>query len=128
MDNSLKILYWLPRGICIAAILFVSMFAFDVFGSGLSLVQQIKDFLIHMIPSFVLLIVLLIAWKKEMLGGIIFCLIGLSITPFVFMMNFRMNQSIWMSLGVISTVTLPFVLVGILFIVGHLKNKRVSHS
>lgn len=127
MKTSLKILYWLPRGICIAAILFVSLFALDAFEPGLSLLQQIKDFLIHLIPSFVLLAVLLIAWKREMLGGIVFCIIGLGLSPFVFMLNYRMNHSVWVSLSVIAVITLPFVFVGVLFIVGHIKKQRLSH-
>ncbi|TLX74987.1 hypothetical protein E9993_11385 [Labilibacter sediminis] len=126
MKKSLKILYWLPRCICIAAILFISLFALDVFASGQGFWIQIRDFIIHLIPSFVLLIVLLIAWKWEFAGGVIFCLLGLGLTPFVFMLNYRMNNSIWMSLSIISMITLPFVLVGVLFIVGHFKKQKLS--
>jgi urea transporter len=30
-----------------------------------------------------------------------------------------MNESVWMSLGIIMTITVPFILVGTLFIVSH---------
>ena len=73
----------------------------------------------HLIPSFILTALLLVAWKWEYVGGIIFTIIGLGLSPLVFNHNYNMNHSIWMSLGIIFTITIPFVLVGVLFIVGH---------
>jgi hypothetical protein len=124
MKISLKVLHWLPRVICILAILFVSMFALDAFSPNLTIWQQIGAFIIHLIPSFILLIVLLIAWKWERVGGILFIIIGLGLSPFVFFHNYRMNHSIWMSLVIISVITLPFVIVGILFLISHYRKKK----
>lgn len=124
MKISLKVLHWLPRVICILAILFVSMFALDAFSPNLTIWQQIGAFIIHLIPSFILLMVLLIAWKWEFVGGIIFIVIGLGLSPFVFFHNYRMNQSIWMSIVIISVITLPFVIVGILFLISHYRKKK----
>ena len=126
MPKSIKISHWLPRALCILAILFVSMFALDAFSPELSFWQQIMAFLIHLIPSFILLALLILAWKKEFIGGIIFTIIGLGLTPVIFSHNYRMNHSVVMSLGVILTITIPFVLVGILFIVSHFKKKNVQ--
>ena len=81
----------------------------------------------HLIPSFGLIILLIVAWKWELIGGIIFALIGLGFSPFIFIHNYRMNQSVWMSLSVILMITVPFIIVGILFILSHrMKNKNVS--
>lgn len=66
MKKSTKVLYWSPRVLAILAILFVSLFALDAFHPGKPLTQQLADFLIHLIPSFVLLTVLLLAWKREL--------------------------------------------------------------
>lgn len=118
-----KILYWSPRILCIIAILFVSLFALDAFEPSLTIWQQIKAFLIHLVPSFILLGFLFIAWKWEYLGGIIFTIIGLGLTPLIFIKNYQMNHSIWMSLGIILVITIPFVIVGILFIVNHFQNQ-----
>jgi hypothetical protein len=119
------ILFWLPRIICILAILFVSLFALDAFQPNLSIWQQIGAFLMHLIPSFILTALLLIAWKWEYVGGIVFIIIGLGLSPMVFMHNYNMNHSIWMSLGIISSITLPFIVVGVLFIRSQLyKNKH----
>jgi len=128
MTSTIKVLHWLPRILGILAILFISMFALDAFEEGLSFWQQVLGFLMHLIPSFVLLAILLIAWKWEKIGGIIFLIIGIVMSPFVFMMNYRNNESIWMSLGIIAIITLPFVVVGILFIVSHFKKNKIASS
>ncbi|MEI6696926.1 MAG: hypothetical protein WCO13_12765 [Bacteroidota bacterium] len=129
MNKTLSILHWTPRIICMLAILFVSMFALDAFESGLSIWQQIGGFLIHLIPSFVLLTFLIISWKWEYVGGIIFAIIGLGLSPFVFMLNYRMNHSILQSLFIILVITIPFFVVGILFILSHfIKKKNIQIS
>lgn len=124
MKKSTRVFHWLPRIICILAILFVSLFALDAFAPGLTIWQQIGAFLIHLIPSFILLALLIIAWKWELIGGIIFTIIGLGMSPFVFVHNYKMNSSIGMSLGIILTITIPFVVVGVLFIVSHFLKKK----
>ena len=128
MKVSLKLVHWTPRIICILAILFVSIFAFDAFNSEKTIWQQIGDFLIHLIPSFVLTILLIIAWKREFIGGIIFILIGLVFSPFIFVHNYNMNQSVWMSLMIILMITMPFVIAGILFIVSYKMRKKKPSS
>lgn len=125
MSTTIKIFHWLPRIISILAILFVSLFALDAFEPGLTFWQQIGAFLIHLIPSFILLAILVVAWKWENIGGIIFIVIGLALSPFVFNMNYKMNHSIWMSLGIILMITIPFVVVGILFLVSYNKKKKL---
>ncbi|NER09636.1 hypothetical protein SAMN06265375_101850 [Muriicola jejuensis] len=116
MKKKRKILYWSPRVLGILAILFISIFALDAFEPGLTLWQQLGAFLIHLIPSFVLLLLLLIAWKREMLGGILFFILGLVLSPVVFTLNYNMNHSVWMSLGIIGVITIPFVITGALFV------------
>ena len=128
MNISVKTWYWLPRILCILAIAFVSLFALDAFSSELSLWQQIGAFLMHLIPSFILLALLILAWKKELIGGIIFMLLGLGLSPVVFSHNYRMNHSIFMSLGIILTITIPFVIVGLLFLISHFKRKKLKNS
>lgn len=121
---SMRILFWLPRFICILAILFISMFALDAFEPGLSVWEQIAHFFMHLIPSFILTALLLVAWKRELIGGIGFALIGIGFSPLVFMHNYEMNQSIGMSLGIIGMITFPFIIVGGLFILSHFKRQR----
>jgi hypothetical protein len=119
-----RVVYWAPRVLGILAILFISLFALDAFGSGLSIWQQIGGFLIHMIPSFALATLLFYAWRHEKWGGILFLLIGLIFTPIIFNWNYRMNNSVWISLSIIGMITLPFVVVGVLFLWHHLIQKK----
>jgi hypothetical protein len=85
--------------------------------------QQIGAFIMHLIPSSTLLVFLLIAWKWELNGGIIIIILGLGFSPIIFLHNYKMNHSIWMTLGIILTITIPFVIVGVLFILSHIKSR-----
>lgn len=102
---------------------FISLFALDAFGQDKPLIDEVKDYLIHLIPCFILLLVLIIAWKRERLGGIIFAVLGLGLSPYVFIMNYRNNDSIATSLGVIALITLPLFLIGLLFLWSHAHKK-----
>jgi len=124
MKKSIKIIHWTPRFLCILAILFISIFSLDAFGHGKPFWNQIGDFLMHLIPSFILAGILLLAWKKEIIGGVIFILIGAIATPWVYSHNFAMNQSVGQTIGIVMTLTAPFVLVGVLFIIGHYMKKK----
>lgn len=124
MKTSVRILHWAPRIICILAIMFISMFAADAFTPELTFSQQIGDFFIHLIPSFILLGILIISWKWELIGGVVFTAIGIVLSPFIFKLNYNMNHSVSMSLGIIFLITFPFVVVGILFIISHFAKKK----
>ena len=124
MKKSIQVIHWLPRAICIMAILFISLFAVDAFAPNLTIWQQLGAFIIHLIPSFILLGLLIAAWRWEYVGVIIFIVIGLGLSPYIFMHNYDMNNSIGMSIGVIMAITFPFVVVGILFVISHFVKKK----
>lgn len=110
-----RYLIWIPRIIAGLFIIFISLFALDSFSETHSLFQSIIAFLIHLIPSYILLIALLIAWKHARIGGIIF--LGLGILFIVWM---GINKH-WVNILVLNT---PFFLIGILFLVcGIFQNK-----
>lgn len=126
MTPKTKILHYLPRILCITAILFTGIFALDAFEAGKSLSEQITVFFIQLIPSFILLVLLIIAWKYELTGGIIFCILALVFTPVIFNKNYDMNNSFWLSIGIVSSITIPFLIVGILFISSYFQKKKQS--
>jgi len=129
MNNSKDFYFWLPRVICIAAILFVSMFALDSFGPGLTIWQQIGGFLIHLIPSYVLIALLLVAWKWEYVGGILYIVLGLMFSVFIFNINFVRNQfSFGQSLFNAAIIAFPFVIAGFLFIVSYKRKKKAGQQ
>jgi hypothetical protein len=125
--NTAKLLHWLPRIICIAAILFISLFALDAFTPGAPIWQQIGGFLMHLAPSFILAIILAIAWKRELAGGILFTAIGVIMTPFIFNINHDRNQfSIEQSIGIVLMITFPFIVVGVLFIMSYYRSRKTA--
>ena len=110
-----QIVYWTPRVLAILFILFVSMFALDVFSEGYGLFKLIGALLIHLIPTFLLIPTLIISWKWGKIGGIIFVLLGILFIPMVKMREF----SVYLVFAGI-----PF-LIGILFIIdSSLKKKQ----
>ena len=120
-------LYWTPRVLGIAAILFISIFALDAFEEGRSLWENLLAFLMHLIPSFVLILLLVIAWNRELIGGIIFTAIGAIMSPVIFSHNYAMNQSVGLSLLIVLMITFPFIVIGVLFILNHYRNKKLQH-
>jgi hypothetical protein len=126
MKKYLRTFHWFPRILCIVAILFISLFALDAATPGMTIWQQFGAYFIHLIPSFILLVLLLIAWKWEYVGGIIFVLIGLGMSPLIFMTNYKHNQNIAASIGIILMITFPFIVTGILFIISHFMKKKAA--
>jgi len=74
----------------------------------------------HNIPSLILLAVLIISWKYEIFGGIVFILAGLF---YIFLLLFR-AQFEWYMLSWIIIVAGPAFLIGILFIIGWVKKNK----
>jgi hypothetical protein len=104
-------LFWIPRVLAILFILFVSVFAFDAFTGEAPFIQELGRFVLQLIPtSFVLIIALIISWRKPLIGGIIFILLGL-----VFTFLFRTYQALPNFL----LVSFPVIVIGALFIIFH---------
>jgi hypothetical protein len=118
--RSASTIRWAARILGILAIAFISLFALDVFSEGVGLGQKVVAFLLHMIPSFVLLIALIIAWKHELGGGILIVLIGLAASVFVYSLNAGRSHSASTGLRAAAMIGAPFVLAGLLFIISHL--------
>lgn len=131
METSERVFHWLPRVICIIAILFISMFAIDSFAPGYTIWQQLGAFFIHLIPTFILTALLIVAWKWEYIGGIIFMIIGLGFSPSIFIHNYYRTNSVSIGISNMIMITFPFILVGILFVVSHFlkkKNLKATHN
>jgi len=78
MENKVgKVIYWTPRVLSIIFIAFLALFSLDVFDMGLGFWGTLVGLFMHNIPVFVLIAVLVISWKREIVGGIAFILAGL---------------------------------------------------
>ncbi len=107
-----RILYWTPRFLAIMFILIISLFSFDVFFEGYGFLETIGALLIHLVPTFLLIAVLLIAWRWPLAGGIIF--VGLGLFFIIVMQSPRFISEI--------IITGPLFVIGILFILNKTMN------
>jgi hypothetical protein len=119
---------WTPRILCILAILFVSMFALDSFDPRFTPWQQIQAFLIHLIPTYILILFLVVSWKWELIGGLMLIILALGFTPFIYTHNYQMNHSVLMSFSIVLMINFPFILTGGLFVLSHFLKKKNNVS
>jgi hypothetical protein len=73
-----KFLYWTPRILTIIFILFLGLFALDSFEGDQSMIKKLGGFFIHLVPNFVLILILVVAWKNEWVGTLAFALVGIA--------------------------------------------------
>jgi hypothetical protein len=123
MDKKItKFIYWTPRILGIIFVLFLMMFSLDVFEPGLTIWQIIVALFMHNLPTLFLLIILIISWKHEIVGGIVFILAGL-----LYILMLAMNPNFeWYMLYWAVTIAGPAFLVGILFFINWFKKKKIS--
>ena len=74
---SKRALFWTPRALSIAYIVFLSLFALDVFSEGNGFRTTILALIIHLIPALVLLAGLILAWRWEWIGAALYAAAGL---------------------------------------------------
>ena len=67
-----KIIHWAPRVAAILIILFITLFSFDVFEMEASLLEKLGGFLMHNIPSIGMIVLLIFAWKRPVVGFVAF--------------------------------------------------------
>lgn len=116
MNAMKKVLFWLPRLLTIAFILFVSLFALDSFSDDKAFWQQIADFGMHLLPSILLTVVLVIAWKWEWFGTLVYFLLAL----IYIYLTWGKGQLSW-----ILFISGPLVLISILFLINWVVKKNV---
>jgi hypothetical protein len=71
-SRSGKLLQWSPRILGILVCLFLGLFSLDAFGPGKTFAQAIADFAIHLAPALILLAVVVVAWRWEWVGALVF--------------------------------------------------------
>lgn len=78
-----KIIYWAPRIAAIVIIFFISLFSLDVFEMGGTFLEKLGGFLIHSLPSIFMIVFLVFAWRRPVIGFIGFLLAGIIFLRFV---------------------------------------------
>lgn len=110
-------LYWTPRILGICMILFLALFSLDVIGMSDDPLQVALGMLVHNIPSILLIVLLLVSWKWELVGGIIYPLLGLSYSLF--------NPSEHWTAHLL--IAGPLILIGLFFLLNWKSNRRMTH-
>lgn len=116
MAKIKQILTWLPRILGILLILFISVFALDVFGEDYNLKETAIALIMHLIPSLILILVLFISWKKPLYGGTIYLILSCAYLGLVWKRT--------PSIPVLFIISGPLLVLGILFIVQKLLLKK----
>lgn len=97
-----QLLYWLPRVLSILFALFISIFALDVFGEGYTFGETLVALFMHLVPTFIIVVTILIAWRWERVGAALF--FALALTYFI------MADGRWLILPI------PLIIVSLLFL------------
>ena len=119
-----KLVYWAPRILGILFVLFLMLFSLDVFQEGLSPGEIALGLLMHNIPALLLLGILIISWRREMVGAVVFTLAGL----FYAVMLLRESDFEWYMLSWIATISGPAWLVGALFFLNWNKKQKLHQQ
>jgi hypothetical protein len=116
-----KFIYWAPRILGIIFVLFLMLFSLDVFQPGLTIWQIATGLFIHNIPALFLLIILIISWRREIVGGVIFILAGFL---YIFLLA-RSPEFEWFMLTWAITISGPAFATGILFLINWRGEKHI---
>lgn len=99
---------WIPGILAVAYIGFLALFALDVFSEYDNWQETFIALFMHLIPNFILLIALAIAWRWKLIGGFLFLV--LAVISMIFFNTYEHIISF-------SIVSLPIFVIGVLFIV-----------
>jgi hypothetical protein len=115
--STALILFWTPRILTILFALFLSIFALDVFGEGAGLWRTLLALFMHLIPTFLIIIFLVLAWRWEWIGAVVYIIFGFL---YIFMAFGRFPLSVYF------TISGPLFLVGILFLLNWIFRDKVE--
>ena len=117
----LWLLYWTPRVLCILYAAFISIFAADVFGGGAGFWRTAVALLIHLIPTFLLIAVLVVSWRREWIGGVLFIALA------ALWVTWAWNKPFFGWVPLLS-IAGPLVVTGVLFLLNWRYRKELRPS
>jgi hypothetical protein len=106
-----RVLFLIPRVLCIVFAVFLSLFALDVFSEGYGFGETILALLIHLVPTSLVVIALVVAWRWAGAGAILFIALAL-----VYLVMSRGEG--WIISG-------PLFLIGVLFLFNWIYRARL---
>jgi len=106
---------WVPRVLTLCFACFLALFAVDVVGDGLGVWQTLGVVALHLIPAAIVLVVLAVAWHRELAGAIAYFTLALG---YLLVAGGRVH---WSAIAVISG---SLALLGTLFLIAWLSRPR----
>lgn len=107
-----RFLFWSPRVLCILFAMFLSIFVLDVFTQGYGFVETVRALLIHLIPTYIVIFSLAVAWRWEWVGAVLFFACGI-------MYLVASNGEGWI-------ISVPAFVLGILFLLNWIYRARLK--
>lgn len=114
--NTFKFI-WIPRVLIIAFIAFFSLFSLDAFTGDALILEKLAGFLIHMLPSFVMILFLVLTWNRPVAAGVMFIILGVVFT--FFFNTYKQVSSFF-------TISLIPILTGLMFLVPSMIRRKTS--
>lgn len=115
------LLRWTPRVGMMVFAFFISLFALDIFDAGYSLQETIVALVMHLIPTFVLLAVLAVAWRWPAVGGV-----AVLLAAGAFLLRFGAG---WAGVGMLYLLIIgPLVVIGLMFLADWRLQNEVERS
>jgi hypothetical protein len=111
-----RVLFWTPRILGVLFVAFISLFALDVFESHQGFRETALALAMHLIPSAVLLLCLVLSWRWEWIGAAIFTALG------VFYLVAFGGRFHWSAYAAISG---PLFVLGLLFLINWIFHAEV---
>ena len=105
----------MPRSICVIFALFLSLFALDVFTEGYGFWDTLVALFMHLIPTFLVLVALGLAWRWEWVGALLFSALGIAYLVMAW------GKFEWFT---VLTIAGPMFLVAALFLAGWLQRRQ----
>ena len=114
-----QLLFWSPRVLTLLFAGFLTLFSLDVFGEGYGFWGTVVAFLMHSIPTGIVLVVLTLSWRWEWIGAVLFVALGLIYAYFAV----GRGHPEWTDV-----ISGPLFLVGGLFLPNWLYRKQIRAS
>jgi hypothetical protein len=109
-----KAIFWTPRLLTILFAIFISLFSLDVFAEDGGFLKIFFAFMIHLIPTAIIVTILILSWKREWIGGVIFFLLGIAYAVWAF------SHPQW-----ILFISGPLFVISVLFFIGWFRRKEI---
>ena len=111
-----KAAFWTPRILCILTALFLMIFSLDVFGEAKGFWNIALGLFMHNLPSLFMLGILIVVWRWEWVGAVIFTAMGIL---YIVMFWGRFHLSAYF------LIAGPLFLLGILFFVNWIYRAQI---